>query len=76
MIVKSYINEHVSEWCPHCNKEVVIPAWTVSPCPNCNEVIVPCSICNHYEMNCGKCPFKQEGDFEWTVDETGHWELA
>ena len=46
----------ITEYCPHCEKEVQIKAGFMGQsCPNCNKRILPCSLCDHNEVDCNKC---------------------
>lgn len=46
-----------AELCPICENEVVIPADYPSNCPECNNTILPCSMCNMDQVDCRKCKF-------------------
>lgn len=37
--------ELITEYCPHCDGEVEIPRDKPSNCPECNNHIMPCSVC-------------------------------
>ena len=50
---------YCDEWCPCCDTEVVIPSFGVSFCPNCGELILPCSMCDASYNDCGDCPYKK-----------------
>lgn len=45
------------ELCPHCNYEQIIFAGKASPCPNCGEIIRPCSVCDKHDTCPEECPF-------------------
>ena len=45
------------ELCPICENEVEIPADHPSNCPKCNNIILPCSMCNMDQVDCRKCIF-------------------
>ena len=47
------------EWCPYCNEEVDIPVNRASKCPECGEVIYPCSACDQHD-SCHDCPFSKK----------------
>lgn len=50
-------DDYCDEWCPYCDKEVSIPSFGISFCPNCGEAILPCSMCNTDYNNCCECPY-------------------
>ena len=47
----------IVEWCPYCEQEVEIKAikFKKQNCPNCNNLIKACSLCNQDKCNCEKC---------------------
>lgn len=49
-----------TELCPICEWEVEIPADYPSNCPKCNNIILPCSMCNMDQVDCRKCIFDTE----------------
>ncbi|HLM62025.1 MAG TPA: hypothetical protein VK308_14560 [Pyrinomonadaceae bacterium] len=47
----------ITEFCPHCECAVTLPnAFIPQACPECLNLILPCSSCNHQE--CRLCPLK------------------
>lgn len=52
-------DEYCDEYCPCCDTEVVIPSFGVSFCPNCGELILPCSMCDTDYNDCGNCPYEK-----------------
>lgn len=44
---------YVTELCPSCEEEVVIKTVGVQKCPNCWNVILPCSVCDDCIKDCG-----------------------
>lgn len=47
------------EGCPHCYREVQLESkFKAQVCPNCNRIILPCSICQ-VSNNCLNCPLDQ-----------------
>lgn len=40
------------EMCPYCGKEEVIYAQGITPCPDCGNLILPCSCCEDCTDNC------------------------
>ena len=55
----SDFDEYCDEYCPCCDTEVVIPSFGVSFCPNCGELIIPCSMCSPDYHDCSKCPYEK-----------------
>ena len=54
----------VHEMCGHCLSEVKLKnRFEMQTCPNCNEHIMPCSICEHKDKvhydSCDTCPLKK-----------------
>lgn len=52
--------EYKSVWevCPHCEREVKLPAkkgWNL--CPECGNLILACAMCDMDNVNCTRCPF-------------------
>lgn len=48
----------VTEWCPHCDKEVGLKvSFVIQDCPSCKQSILPCAQCVH--QNCTQCPFDE-----------------
>jgi predicted RNA-binding Zn-ribbon protein involved in translation (DUF1610 family) len=46
----------IHELCPHCDNEVEIKeSFSEQRCPRCGNVILPCSMCNSEESECGMC---------------------
>ena len=46
----------VYEMCPYCDKEVKLEAKLHEQyCPNCNQIIKPCALCDMDTVNCNKC---------------------
>lgn len=46
----------IDELCPHCEEEVEIKAGFIRQnCPNCDKPILPCTLCDNNEINCGDC---------------------
>ena len=46
----------ITEWCSHCEGEVEIlntPERQI--CPECDEIIFPCSLCDHDNVKCANC---------------------
>lgn len=68
------------EWCPHCESEVRIDADKPSKCPNCGEMILPCSICDEIkscdwtqEHGCWRFPSVLEcGDMDYCTAKCHH----
>ena len=50
---------YCDEWCACCDSEVVIPSFGVSFCPNCGELILPCSMCDADYNDCRNCPYEK-----------------
>lgn len=51
----------ITELCSNCDTEVEIKHGCVKQqCPNCNKNILPCSMCDHNEIDCNDCVFKEE----------------
>ena len=48
------------EYCPHCDNEVEIDADNPSKCPECKEVILPCSTCYDEKDNKQCCDWTEE----------------
>lgn len=51
------------ESCPHCDNEVVIPAYRVSRCPICGEYILPCSMCS--QCTAPDCPYYKSDNYKY-----------
>lgn len=50
-----------NEWCPHCSNEVELEkVLKVQTCPNCGEIILPCSMCDMDKDPCSNCPLENE----------------
>lgn len=48
------------EICPHCENEVPLLNKLIKQvCPNCNEEIYPCSMCDIDNLNCNNCPIEK-----------------
>lgn len=58
-IIVPDFDEYCTEWCPCCDTEVSIPSFGVSFCPNCGELIIPCSMCNPDYHDCRECPYEK-----------------
>lgn len=56
-----YITDmEITEWCSHCEQEVTISdEMTIQHCPNCNALIIPCSVCFWDYINCHDCKLAQ-----------------
>ena len=55
--VKKRYKYYTDELCPHCDREVRIPA-RVKPipnCPKCHKPCIPCSACDHEPKRCVDC---------------------
>lgn len=57
--------ETTVEWCHHCGAEVEIPANILSKCPECGNVILPCSTCERAcdwteNRGCWRFPLNQK----------------
>jgi len=48
------------EVCPHCMNEVEIQANERSECPNCGELILPCSTCDDELEGYKGCDWTEE----------------
>lgn len=50
----------ISELCPYCEHEVELEnKFESQQCPNCNKIILPCSLCDMDKVNCSKCPIEK-----------------
>ena len=49
---KAYPDATTTEWCPYCERESVIKAYSVGVCEHCGERIVPCSMCEECLPHC------------------------
>ena len=48
----------ITEWCSHCDNEVLIDNDKESTCPVCGARILPCAMCDMDKVNCTTdCPF-------------------
>ena len=60
--IKQEIGMHidkVTEWCPICNNEVLIPSHKTSKCPKCDSKLAPCSMCYWDTIKCDtECPYE------------------
>ncbi|KNZ70288.1 hypothetical protein Tfer_0848 [Thermincola ferriacetica] len=52
--------ETTYEVCPHCMREVEIPADAKSLCPSCGREILPCSTCYDHLPGFQNCNWTQE----------------
>lgn len=49
----------IQEWCSNCCQEVTIDAeFKEQVCPNCGEIILPCSLCDMDTVECSKCKLR------------------
>lgn len=56
------LTDYTMEYCPWCDKEVVIHAHGVTRCPSCGAPLAPCSICAYENGGCKKdCPYGCDG---------------
>ena len=65
----------IFEWCPHCGKEVELQEeFKWQRCPECNEMIKPCSLCDMDQVKCKKCELdlgtQIEGLIKGVLDES------
>lgn len=49
------MQDYTVEWCPNCEKEVVIYSQGVTACPSCGEPLAPCSQCEDCDYD--TCPY-------------------
>lgn len=63
-IIKNLLNQEIEiyentcvEWCSTCGEDVEIQATfdKVQKCPECNEYILPCNLCDTDKTDCFKC---------------------
>lgn len=68
-----------NELCPYCDTEVtLLNKFEIQKCPNCGKYIKPCSICEHDNAKCSKCPLNVIDGFV-SFDEKsgqGRWKLS
>ncbi len=56
MLYQSKDERTITEWCPNCEGEVeILNTPEKQICPECNENISPCSLCDHNNVNCANC---------------------
>ena len=56
------LTDYTMEYCPWCDKEVVIHAHGVTRCPSCGAPLAPCSVCAYENGGCKKdCPYGCDG---------------
>lgn len=48
------LTDYTMEYCPWCDKEVVIHAHGVTRCPSCGAPLAPCSVCAYENGGCKK----------------------
>ena len=49
----------ITEWCSHCENDVLIDNDKESTCPVCGARILPCAMCDMDKVNCTTdCPFE------------------
>lgn len=61
-----------AEYCPHCEFEVEIPDDCPSKCPECSEVIIPCSACENIRGS-ALCDWTEEKGCENYPKENGKY---
>lgn len=55
-LFKKKLNITVNEICPYCEHEVELKTvFEKQICPNCKQLIKPCSMCNMDQVTCSKC---------------------
>ena len=64
-VIRSDAQEYTSEYCSNCDSEQIIPADKASLCPECGEIIIPCSMCYNHDKCGGSdyCPFMDTKDY-------------
>lgn len=55
--MKKRYKYYTTEWCPHCDREVRVPARVkpIPSCPRCRKPCIPCSACDHQPDRCVDC---------------------
>ena len=56
------MSDYTMEYCPVCDKVVVIHAHGVTRCPSCGAPLAPCRVCAYEKGGCKKdCPYWCDG---------------
>lgn len=55
-----------TEWCPFCETEVDIKSIGPQVCPNCQKIILPCSMC--VDRNCSDCGYEEDENYKIARD--------
>lgn len=55
-----------TEWCPYCEEEVEIKSVGPQVCPNCKNIILPCSACDGH--SCSDCGYEEEESYKIARD--------
>jgi len=59
-LMRRYSDLRTTEWCQNCDSEVEIKAYGLSKCPECGEILKPCSMCSTEQYNrCASCPYER-----------------
>lgn len=52
------IEDYALEYCPYCDKDVVIHAHGITACSECGKLLAPCTVCHDENGGChDPCPY-------------------